>query len=352
MNNTHISISSGTIFRIALIGLLFWLLYFFRDLVLVLLTAVVIASSIEPLTRWFMKYRIPRVLAVIILYLSVAIFLFGIFYFFLPPLLGNIDELLNTLPQYVENLALENPFEGDLFGQVGSMDSQSTFSLKDAVTGLRDTLFGVSGGVFQSLSIIFGGLFSFMLIIVLSFYLAVQEKGIENFLRLITPAKHEKYIVSLWERSQKKIGLWMQGQLLLGVFIGILVYLGLTILGVPYAFLLAVLSAFFELIPVFGPILAAIPAVAIGFFDSVTLGLMVLGFYVIIQQFENHLIYPLVVRKVVGISPIMVIIALVVGAKLAGFLGILLAVPVAAALMEFADDVQKGKKVVTVKNHL
>ena len=140
-----------------------------------------------------------------------------------------------------------------------------------------------------------------------------------------------------------KIGKWMQGQLLLGVLIGVLVYLGLTILGVPYALLLAVLAALFELIPLFGPILASIPAIALGFLQSFSLGFMVVGLYVIIQQFENHLIYPLVVRKVVGVSPILVIISLIVGAKLAGFLGLILAVPIAAAIVEFTDDIQKDK---------
>jgi predicted PurR-regulated permease PerM len=343
--NTPISISTGTLFRIALVGLLFWMLFFFRDLVLVLLTAIVIASAIEPLTKWLTKYKIPRILAVIFIYLSFAVFIVGIFYFFLPPLLSDMAGLLGALPQHVETLEFKNPFGGSLFGEetIGSNTAKEAFSLKETLLELRGSIFNASGGVLKSLSAVFGGLFGLLLIVVISFYLAVQERGIENFLRLITPLKHEKYIVSLWERSQKKIGLWMQGQLLLGLIVGVLVYLGLTVLGVKYAFLLAVLSAMFELIPAFGPVLAAIPAVMIGLLDGLTLGLMVLGLYVIIQQFENHLIYPLVVRKVVGVSPIMVIIALIIGAKLAGFLGILLSVPIAAALMEFADDVQKEK---------
>lgn len=223
------------------------------------------------------------------------------------------------------------------------------FSLGDAITATRDVLTNISGNLVQSISSIFGGLLSFVLIIVISFYLAVQEKGIEEFLRLITPIQHERYVISLWKRSQRKIGRWMQGQLLLGLIVGVLVYLGLTILGVKYALFLAVLAALFEIIPVFGPILAAIPAVIFGFLDSLSLGFMVLGLYVIIQQFENHLIYPLVVRKVVGVSPIVVIISLIVGAKLAGFLGILLAVPVAAALIEFTDDIQKEKSALGAK---
>ena len=98
-----------------------------------------------------------------------------------------------------------------------------------------------------------------------------------------------------------------------------------------------------ELIPLFGPIIAAIPAVLIGLIESATLGLMVTGFYVIIQQFENHLIYPLVVRKVVGVSPIVVILALVIGGKLAGFLGLLLAVPLVTALLELLNKFERDK---------
>ena len=136
----------------------------------------------------------------------------------------------------------------------------------------------------------------------------------------------------------------MQGQLLLAFIVVVLVYLGLTILGVPYAFFLALLAGVFELIPVFGPILSAIPAAIIAFSDGgLSLGLMTVGLFLIVQQFENHLIYPLVVRKVIGIHPIMVIIALLAGAKLAGFLGIILSVPLAAALKEYIDDVERKK---------
>jgi predicted PurR-regulated permease PerM len=186
--------------------------------------------------------------------------------------------------------------------------------------------------------------FSFILIIVISFYLAVQDDGVANFLRIITPVKHERYIIDLWKRSQRKIGLWMQGQLVLGLIIGVLTYLGLSILGVQNALLLAVIAAMFELIPVFGPILAAVPAVAFGLIEGgVALGLLVVGLYAIIQQFESQLIHPLVVKKIIGIPALIAILALIVGAQLAGFLGILLSVPLAAVMMEYLGDVEKRK---------
>ena len=144
----------------------------------------------------------------------------------------------------------------------------------------------------------------------------------------------------------------MQGQLILGVIIGVLVYLGLTILGVKYALLLAVLAALFELIPLFGPILSAIPAVLIALTSGgLTLALFVVGLYLIIQQFENHLIYPLVVTKVVGVPPLLVILALIIGAQLAGFLGVILAVPAATVVQELVKDIQKNRAEFLKKNH-
>ena len=210
-----------------------------------------------------------------------------------------------------------------------------------------------SGNTVKFLFALFGGVFSFILIIVLSFYLAVQRDGIANFLRLVTPLRYEPYILDLWRRSQVKIGLWMQGQLLLIVLISVLVYLGLTILGVPYALLLAFGAGLLELIPLFGPILAAVPAVVLAFINGISFmdpgvgsAVAIVLFYILIQQFENHLIYPLVVSKVVGVPPILVIIALVVGWRLAGFLGIILAVPMSAILVELVRDFERGKKAV------
>ena len=160
------------------------------------------------------------------------------------------------------------------------------------------------------------------------------------------PFGKENYVINLWESSKAKIGKWMQGQLLLGVLIFILVYLGLTIFGLPYALTLALLAGLMEIIPVFGPIMAAIPAILLALSTGgMSLALIIAGFYLLVQQFESNLIYPLVVRKVVGVPPILVILSLIIGYELAGFLGILISVPVAAAVMELVDDIEKQKGV-------
>jgi predicted PurR-regulated permease PerM len=231
---------------------------------------------------------------------------------------------------------------GILLSGFGSNTGTTLFQV---VSGLQAGFTAAPAGAFQVVSLIFGGLLSFVLIVVLSFYFAVQDTGIDDFLRLITPIKKHRYVLDLWRRSQHKIGRWMQGQLLLSLMAGTLVWVGLALLGVPYAFLLGALAAVLELIPVFGSILAAVPAVAIAFsVGGASFALMVIALYIVVNQFQANLVYPLVVQKVVGVPPLLVILALIVGAQIAGFLGIILSVPVAAALREFIVDVQKGKQ--------
>lgn len=362
----NINITPGSILKGIGLILLILFLFFIKDVVLVVLMAVVIASGLEPVISWFKKYKISRLPAAIISYLGMAGIFAGLLFFFVPPVLNEAASLLTELPKYLETTTLWNPLNINnenvsnsrkvvetLSVGVSSAEQlvsdvqnnkTSRFGLGDLITSIREVSSNVSDGFVKIISTIFGGLLSFVLIIVLSFYLLVQEDGVVNFLKLFTPIKHEKYIIDLWKRSQRKIGQWMQGQVLLGVIVAVLLYLGLMILGVKNALVLSVLAGFMEIIPVFGPILSAIPAIIIAFMGGgFTSSILVTGLYIIVQQFENHLIYPLVVKKVVGVSPIMVILALIIGAKLAGFLGIVLSVPIVSALMEFFDDIEKKK---------
>lgn len=336
--NLTININSATVIRAVLWLAAFWLIYLIRDLILVVLVSVVIASAIEPAVRWLARYRTPRTLAVLIVYVAAFAFLVALVPFLFIPAINNLIEASATLPQKIGSLSFLSAPDG-LFSSFSRLDYFSNLP-----SNLEGAFASLSRGFLGIASIIFGGFFSFILIVVISFYLAVQEDGIANFLRLVTPARSESYIISLWHRAQKKIGLWMQGQLLLGLLVGVIVYLGLTILKIEYALMLAIMAAVFELIPVFGPILSAVPAILIGFSHNVTTGLLVLGLYLIIQQFENHLLYPLVVKKIVGVPSIVVILALIIGAKLVGFLGIILAVPASAVLIELLSDFEQRKK--------
>jgi predicted PurR-regulated permease PerM len=305
----NISITPGSVIKILFILLITYLLFVVRDLLLVLLTSVILASSVEPITKWLIRWKFPRPLAVISIYIVAIAMVVFLVTSFLPPLATDVKQIVNTIPQYVESVSNQDldkyPGLSLVFGQINETVSGNDF-LNQITTFTGQATYSF----FATASAIFGGLLSFILIIVLSFYLAVQEDGVGNFLKIITPIKKEKYIIDLWKRSQRKIGLWMQRQLLLGVIVGILTYLGLMILGVKNAFLLAILAGVFELIPVFGPILSAIPAIGVALIqDGFTLA----------------------------------ILALIVGAQIAGFLGMIIAVPVTAALMEYLSDVEKSK---------
>lgn len=347
-NTRRYTISAGTVIKVLVILVLFIVLAQIVDILLAILTSIVLASAVQPFSGWFMrKLRFPRVLAVITVYLAVFIVVGGLLFLFIPLIADEAVQLSANLPEQVTKLAsFGEGLHGSLAGEKISKYIAEQLSGGDVLGSFGQTLKGVGGGAVATAGRLFGGLFTTILVIVLSFYFAVQERGVENFLRLVVPGKHEDYAVSLWQRTERKIGLWIQGQLLLAVIIGIFVFLGLTIFGVKYALLLALLAAVMELIPIFGPILAAVPAIALAFTHSTTIGLAMIAFYVIIQQFENHLIYPLVVRKIVGVPPLLVIIALLIGWQLVGFMGILLAVPVAAFLMELVDDAEKRKHTV------
>ncbi len=340
----NISITAGTVLKTVLILVGAWILFYLRDLVLVVVTAIVIASAIEPGVRALMRRKIPRIPAVILIYLLIFGTFFCLFYFFLPSVLEDFAAFVSSLPSYLDAFSRSGAF--DTYANILGIPAPSAISAGDIMANVRGAfdISGTLGNAFSAFARVFGGFFSFVLIIVLSFYFAVIETGVDDFLRVIAPKKHQTYVIDLWRRSQHKIGLWMQGQLILALIMGVLVYLGLTILGIKHALLLAVIAAVFEIIPVFGPILAAVPAVMIGFLDGgLTIGVLVIALYVIFQQFENHLIYPLVVTRVVGVPPLLVVLALIVGAQLAGFLGIILSVPVAATIQELAKDIESGR---------
>lgn len=338
-----ISITPGTIITVVLVLVGFYALFFFRDLLLIVLTAIVLASAIEPGVEFFMKrLKMHRVLSVLIMYLIVFGTIFGAVYYFVPPVLNEAQAFLALLPQYLETIELPTSI-----GNAGIIAQETTAAkttVLDSLLTLQESFSDTGEGIIRLLATVFGGVFSLVLTVVLSFYFAVRDTGIDDFLRLVTPTKHQDYILDLWKRSRRKIGLWMQGQLMLSLIIGILVYLGLLMLGVPYALLLAVFAAIMELIPVFGSVLSAIPAVIVALVDGgATMAIIVAGYFLIINQFQGNLIYPLVVKKVVGVPPLLVILAIIAGGQLAGFIGILLAVPAAAAIQELVQDFQKNR---------
>ena len=331
--------STRIILKIVLVVLILAFLWFVREIIVLILLAVVLASAMEPAIRWFQNYRIPRILGAVVIFLAVIGLFFLAIYLLIPLLAEDLSGFSLTY----------SVFERQILGELSAGGSLPILDfLRENARGLLEQpsqyISKVSGGVFAFTATFFGGLFSFIILIVVSFYLAVQEKGIEDFIRLVTPIQHEAYAVDLWSRAQKKMGQWFRGQLLLGALIGAVIYVGLTLLNVKYALVFAFLAAILEIVPVVGPILAAAPPVIVAFLQSPFVALMVIILFVVVQQLESHVVVPIVMHRTVGISPIVVVIALIVGAQIAGVFGLLLAVPVASVVVEFLNDFDRKKR--------
>lgn len=350
-----VNVSFATIIKAVVFLLFIYALFLLKELVIIVLASIVIASAVEPITRLLEHVRIPRPFAVGIIFSALIAIVTVIVYLFVPVLIEQFSGFILTIPDFL--LRLSSFTQGNTyFTELDILgDIQAQLQNVDIISTVKAALFGVGGGVIHTAGALFNGVTQLVLITVISFYFAVQEKGIENFLRVIIPLKDEAYAIDLWKRSQAKIGKWMQGQMILALIMGTIAFFGLWVIGLrEYALFLAILIAIAELIPLFGPILAMIPAIFLAFsFGGAEIGLMVTGFYIILQQFENHILVPLVNKKLVGIPPLLVILSLLIGASLLGFWGLVLAVPIAAAILEFTRDVLTRKdKALTMANIL
>ena len=345
-SNFTITISTGTIVRIILFLLLAFALYYFRNLVLVILTSIVIASFVEPGALWLARFKIKRVLGVVIIYIISLSVLSAMFYALAPIVINETAFLLSSTTEYfgVNPDAVQSNGQAAISGAKDIVESISANApLAELVADVRALTSTLSSGFLKTVSDLFGGIFNLLLIIVLSFYFSVQKRGIEDFLRIVTPLHHEEYVLDLWKRSRYKIGLWIRGQLLLGLVMSVLVFAGLVLLGVDYALLIAISVLVFELVP-FGLILSIIPAVLLAYLDGGgSLAFLTGLFFLLIQQIETYVISPLIMNRVIGISPLVVILSVLIGAKAAGFWGLVLAIPVAVVILEFMDDVEKKK---------
>ena len=328
-----INISTSTIFRTILILLGLGFLYLIRDILMIVFVAIIIAAAINGPVSWLQKNKVPRILGVTFIFLLLFLLLALIISLVFPPLAGQVKQLAVHFPEFLEKIGLSVQ---EWWGEYRIDGNLQTF-----LNSISQRLSQATSSVLATIVSIFGGLFSAVIVLVISFYLAVQEKGVKRFLVSLAPSEHQTYLSDLIERIQIKIGGWLRGQLLLMLIVGLLTFIGLYLLGVKYALTLALIAGLLEIVPYAGPILAAIPAVILTFFQSPLLALLVILLYVAIQQLENYLLVPQVMKKTVGLNPIFIIIVMLIGAKLAGILGIILSVPVAAALSEFFRDFQK-----------
>ncbi len=340
---THFKVTTDTFVRFFFVSAIVLLLWFLRDIFVSIIVSVVIASAISPLATRLRKFYIPRALTVFVVLAAIVAVFVSIFVLLVPTIYSEFATFSKSF--YV--------FQRDVINVISSYTGNKQFvsevirdwSLEDIQNAALSVITSGTGAVASTAGAVSYFIFQTIFIFVISFYLAVLPNGVERFLRVITPPKRENYIISLWGRSQKKIVAWAKGQFILALLIGTSIYIGLSIIGMENAFLFALLAAVGEVIPIVGMMIATIPAVLVALLSGgAPFALTVLIFYVLVTQFENHILAPLIVNKVVGIPSVVVIIALVIGGSLAGFWGVLLAVPVAATIMEFVGDIESSKK--------
>ena len=323
-----IDIPSNTILRIIAIILGLWLLYVIRDVIWLFLIAIIITAALNPVIKSAQKFfRSPRTSAVAVVYVSFFAILGFLVSIIVPALTEQFTELMHDLPGF--------------FTQI--MPSHITVPNDMSFGDVSQRLIGMIKNPFSTTVGFFTGIISAVAVISMSFYMSLQEDGLKESLLIITPEQHKKYIASLIDRIQENFGRWMVGQLVTMVFVGALYYIALTLLGVPYAPVLALIGGLLEIVPYFGPILSAVPAMTFGFIMDPVIGLTVGVAYLGINMIENYFLIPKIMNKAVGLNPVLVILALLIGAKIAGVIGILLAVPLAGAMGLFLKDVVEKK---------
>jgi len=335
----ELTVSVGTILKIVGVLLALWFLYFIRDIIAIAFVALIFSSIIDPLADWFEVRRVPRSVAVLILY----VILFSIFGLIIgvlvPPLVGEIRDLASNFSVVWDRLV-----SGAVLFREYSVQSGFSENVEEGLSTLQSALTKAVGGVFSTIVGIFGGVVSFAVILVLTFYMVVQEDGMKKMFRVLVPDHYQSFISGILGKIQRKITAWVKGQLLLSLIIGIMVYLGLSIIGINYALVLGMFAAIMELVPYAGPFLGGVVAVFFALSQSTTKAFLVVILFIIIQQLENNILVPKVMQRAVGLNPIISILALIIGAKVAGIAGALFAIPVATALDLLVREVLHGER--------
>lgn len=308
---SKIEISHRTIIFTVIFVLALWVLFQIRDILFLVFIAFILMAALRPLVDWFGWFRVPRVLSILLIY-SVVFGFFGVSLAgTVPTLVIQSTKFMGELPVFLEKVL---PY--------WNIDARS---LSQQIAPLSENILKLTVGIFSNL-------LTTMTVLVFTFYFLLERKKLE---RLLTDTMGEdaadRVIVALKE-VESRLGAWVNGQLLLMALIGVSVYMGLTLLHVEFALPLAIIAGVLEIVPMIGPIVSAIPAVLVALTMSPFLALSVVALYFIIQQVENNIFVPLVLKKSVGLSPIVTIFALMVGGRLAGIVGAVLAVPVMLVL--------------------
>jgi predicted PurR-regulated permease PerM len=328
--------------------ILLWALYEIRDVLLLLYISGLFAIGFSPIIRLIERQRLlpvgtrrfPRWLAILVLYIVIIGTLIAVGGLIFPPLVEQAQQLWDQRTQMFERAQQILHDLGLLSGDYITFEEaveRAPEAAGDAT--VVSTFLGAIRGVV-------GGIVGFLTILIVTFYLLVDSWNLHRMFLRLFPTDRRARIDAATRAITGKVSAWLGGQLLLGGIIGVTSAIGLWLMGVPFFYVLALISAFGELVPVVGPIIAAVPAVLVAGTVSLQKALLVVAFFVVQQQIENHVLVPRVMARQVGVSPVTVIVALLIGGRMLGLVGALLAVPTAAILQvivqELLDQKEKG----------
>ncbi|MEI7425324.1 MAG: AI-2E family transporter [Candidatus Moraniibacteriota bacterium] len=339
MQKNEIEISTGIVFRTIFVLLAIWFLYLVLDVIALVVIAVIITSAMDPLVDWLQTKKIPRTVGVLGLFLLLFLAIGLAISFLFPPMIAQFQDFSQNFPRYFQTGEASFAHLKDFF-----VSKNINLDLQQLADNFTGSITSLSGSIFSKTASVFSGFISIVVVFSLAFYMTVEESGIKKFIVSVTPDKYKVYAADLTTRIKEKIGKWMLGQLFLMLMIFVLDAIGLYLVGVPYALILAIFAGVMEIVPYIGPIISAVPGVILGFLISPTTGFLALLVYLIAQQLENNLIVPQVMKKAVGLNPVTTIIALLVGLRLGGVMGSILAIPVATAISLAVNDFIEKRK--------
>lgn len=322
---TKVEISSKTIVFAVFFLIALQFLWIIKDLIFSLFIALIIVSALKPLTAFLEEYRIPRVIASFIIYILFLFFIGNIFALFFPPLISELTILLRSLPGILQR---SPPYISSLI---------NIESLSQYIPNITNKALDIVKDVFSNALFVISTLF-------FGFYLLLEESALKKILLKFYEEKEIRPVLAIIDKAEKRLNAWFWGELTLMVVIGVMTYIGLNLIGMRYALALSVLAGLLEAVPNIGPVISMIPAVIIGFSNSLFLGLANISLYFVIQQLENNLIVPLVMKKIVGLNPIVTLMALMIGGKVAGVLGVLLSVPLMLFLETILIEMVKTRR--------
>jgi len=329
-----LDISWSTIFKISLAIIGLYLLYSIKSIFVLFLFAITISVLFNPAINFLQKKKIPRVLAALLVYLGAIAFVVILVYLTIPIFKSEIGELLKALPSYYQKLS---PF-------LRSLGLKTYENFNEFLKSFNLTLQKMSESFFDLLSTIFGGFSSFAFIFATAFFISIEEKAIERTLIHIFPKKYEYHVLDLWNEAENKISRWFGAKILCCLFVGILTFFSLLIFEAKYPAILGVLVGFLNFFPYIGVIIGGALIFLLTLASSPFKAFILLLIFIIIQQIEGNVLSPYLMRKFMNVPPALILISLVVGGKLWGFWGALLAIPLFSVIFEFLREFLKKKR--------